>query len=386
MAGQVSAATAPVERAEPGAGARLQSLDAFRGATIALMVLVNTPGDYRHVYPPLEHAEWHGWTITDVVFPSFLWIVGVSLTLSLAKRTAAGTPRRKLFAQIARRAAILYALGLFIYAFPAFDIHTFRILGVLQRIAICYFAAAAISLTGGLRGQIAWIIGLLTVYWAAMMLIPAPGIGAGRLEMNRNLANYVDRVVLGRHNYAATRTWDPEGIVSTLPAIATTMLGVMAGYITRSRRPLSERAAWLFLIGNALIVLGLICDHWLPINKKLWTTSFCIFMAGLDFALFAAFLWVVDGQGYRRVVQPFVIFGTNAITIYLCSEMLDEILSAIRWGAGAGAISLRRWIYETIFAPLASPVNASLLYATAYVALMFGIACIMHRRGWIVKV
>lgn len=386
MAAQVSTVPAGIERVEPGTGARLVSLDVFRGATIALMVLVNTAGDYRHVYPPLEHAEWHGWTITDVVFPSFLWIVGLSLTLSLAKRITAGTPRRKLFAQVARRAAILYALGLLIYAFPTFDVHTFRILGVLQRIAICYFIASAIYLTSRLRAQIAWIIGLLAVYWAAMMLIPAPGIGAGHLEMNNNLANYVDRIVLGRHNYAGTKTWDPEGIISTLPAIATTLLGVMAGYITRSKRPLAVRTTWLFLIGNALIVFGLICDHWLPINKKLWTTSFCIFMAGLDFALFAAFAWIVDGQGYRRVVKPFVILGMNAITIYMCSEMLDEILSAIRWGAGAGTMSLRRWIYETIFAPLASPVNASLLYAMAYVALMFGIAYSMYRRGWFVKV
>jgi predicted acyltransferase len=192
--------------------------------------------------------------------------------------------------------------------------------------------------------------------------------------------------VLGRHNYAGTNTWDPEGIISTLPAIATTLLGIMAGYIMRSRRVLAERTTWLFLIGNALIILGLICDHWLPINKKLWTASFTLFMAGLDFSLFAAFAWIVDGHGYRRVVKPFVILGMNAIAIYMCSEMLDEILSAIRWGSGAGTMSLRRWIYETVFAPLAAPINASLLYAIAYVLLMFGIAYGMYRRRWFVRV
>jgi predicted acyltransferase len=386
MATEVSAARAEAQRIDQPAPSRLVSLDAFRGATIALMVLVNTAGDGRHVYPPLEHSAWNGWTITDVVFPSFLWIVGVSLTLSLAKRIAAGASRRSLFVQVARRAAILYALGLLIYAFPAFDVHTFRILGVLQRIALCYFIASAIYLTTGLRAQIVWIVSLLAVYWAAMMLIPAPGISAGSLEMNNNLANYVDRVVLGRHNYAGTKTWDPEGIISTLPAIATTLLGIMAGYIMRSRRVLAERTTWLFLIGNALIILGLICDHWLPINKKLWTASFTLFMAGLDFSLFAAFAWIVDGHGYRRVVKPFVILGMNAIAIYMCSEMLDEILSAIRWGSGAGTMSLRRWIYETVFAPLAAPINASLLYAIAYVLLMFGIAYGMYRRRWFVRV
>jgi len=386
MATEVSAAHAGAQRIDPAAPARLVSLDAFRGATIALMVLVNTAGDSRHVYPPLEHSAWNGWTITDVVFPSFLWIVGVSLTLSLARRIAAGVSRRTLFAQVARRAAILYALGLLIYAFPAFNVHTFRILGVLQRIAICYFIGSAIYLTTGLRAQIVWIVSLLAAYWAIMMLIPAPGSNAGTLEMDNNIANYVDRVVLGRHNYAGTKTWDPEGIISTLPAIATTLLGIMAGYIVRSRRTLAERTTWLFLTGNALIVLGLICDHWLPINKKLWTDSFTLFMAGLDFSLFAAFAWIVDGQGYRRMARPFVILGMNAIAVYMCAEMLDEILSAIRWGTGAGAMSLRRWIYQTVFAPLAAPVNASLLYAIAYVLLMFAVAYGMYRRGWFVRV
>ena len=386
MATEVSAAHADAQRVDPAASIRLVSLDAFRGATIALMVLVNTAGDSRHVYPPLEHSAWHGWTITDVVFPSFLWIVGVSLTLSLAKRIAAGASRRTLFGQVARRAAILYALGLLIYAFPAFDVHTFRILGVLQRIAICYFIASAIYLTTGLRAQIVWIVSLLAAYWAIMMLIPAPGINAGSLDMDHNIANYVDRVVLGRHNYAGTKTWDPEGIISTLPAIATTLLGIMAGYIVRARRTLAERTTWLFVTGNALLVLGLIFDHWLPINKKLWTDSFTLFMAGLDFSLFAAFAWIVDGRGYRRVVKPFVILGMNAIAVYMCSEMLDEILSTIRWGSGPSTMSLRRWIYETAFAPLAAPINASLFYAIAYVLLMFAIAYGLYRRRWFLKV
>jgi len=354
---------------------RLHSLDAFRGATIALMVIVNTAGDQS--YAPLKHAEWHGWTITDVVFPSFLWIVGVALTLSLGKRVAEGVPRGRLFAQVLRRALILYCIGLFLYGFPHFDLSTLRLLGVLQRIAICYAAAAAIYLTTSLRGQIAWIVALLVSYWALMALVPVPGYGAGNLDVERNLAHYVDRMVLGAHNYAHTKTWDPEGVVSTLPAIATALLGVMAGRLLRARRDMAERTVWLLLAGNALIAAGLICDPWLPINKKLWTSSFALFMAGLDFVVFAGFLWFVDHLRYRRWARPLEILGMNAIAIYIASEMVLEIFSMLGW---------REPIYRSVFVPLGSPENASLAFAVTYTLVMFAIAWAMYRRKWFLKV
>ncbi len=365
---------------------RLISLDAFRGATIALMVLVNTAGDGRYVYAPLQHSEWNGWTITDVVFPSFLWIVGVSMTLSLGKRIAAGASRRELFLQVLRRAGILYGLGLFLYGFPFFDLHTLRFFGVLQRIAICYTAASAVYLTTKLRGQVLWILGLLASYWMLMTLVPVPGYGPGDLRPDHNLSNYIDLVVLGPHNYAGTKTWDPEGIVSTLPAIATALFGILAGSLLRLKRDLAERTTWLFLAGNLLIAAGLICDIWLPINKKLWTDSFTLFMAGLDFVMFAMSIWIVDQMGYKRATRPFVILGMNAIAVYMASELLDVILNAIHWGTGPTQMSLRTWIYQTLFAPFASPVNASLLYAIAYVLLMYAIAYGMYRKKWFLKV
>jgi len=380
----IPSATTAVEVDSPAQSSRLVSLDAFRGATIALMVLVNTAGDYRHVYAPLQHAEWHGWTITDVVFPSFLWIVGVAMTLSLGKRLAAGVPRRKLFLSVLRRALILYVLGLVIYGFPLYNLSTLRLLGVLQRIAICYMAAAAIYLTSGIRAQVAWIIGLLVSYWMLMTLVPVPGYGPGYLEPDKNLANYVDRMVLGAHNYAGTKTWDPEGIVSTLPSVATALFGIMCGHLLRMRRDLAERTTWLFFAGNLLLALGLICNTWMPINKKLWTTSFSIFMAGLDFVMFAVFIWLVDRLGHKRPVRPFVILGMNAIAVYMASEMIDVILGSIRWGNPP--MSARTWIYQTVFAPLASPINASLIYAVTYVLLMYLIAYGMYRRGWFVRV
>src|ERR1039457_2926364 len=218
---------------------RLVSLDAFRGATIALMVLVNNAGSGRDSYRQLEHAAWHGWTITDTVFPSFLWIVGVAITLSLGKRLAAGIPKSRLIVQIARRAAVLFVFGLAVYAFPNFNLGTQRILGVLQRIAICYLIVSVIYLFTRVRGQILWIVGLFAAYWMMMTLIPVPGYGPGRLDVEGNFAHYIDRLVLGAHNYANTRTWDPEGVVSTLPAIATALFGVLAGQILRLRRGLA---------------------------------------------------------------------------------------------------------------------------------------------------
>ncbi len=376
-------ATAPPE-ALPAQ--RLVSLDAFRGAIIALMVLVNDPGDGAHVYPPLEHAAWNGWTPTDVVFPSFLWIVGIAITLSLGRRLAAGVSRSALFVPVARRAAVLYLLGCAIYVYPQFDLSTQRLMGVLQRIAICYLIASAIYLTTRIRTQVIWIAGLLASYWLMMKLIPVPGFGAGRLDVEGNLAHYVDRVVLGRHNYGPTQTWDPEGIVSTLPAIATALLGIMAGHILRVCRSLAERCTWLFLMGNLLLAAGLLCDIWLPINKKLWTSSFALFMAGLDCILFAMCLWLIDGLGWKRIAKPFVVIGMNAIAVYLASEFLNEALGAIRWSTAGRVVSLYSWLNSHAFGWVGSPYNASLLFALTYTLLMYLLAVLMYRRGWFWRV
>jgi predicted acyltransferase len=356
--------------------ARLLSLDAFRGATMALMVLVNTPGG-PDAYGPLNHSEWNGWTITDMVFPSFLWIVGVAITLSLGRRIAAGVPKSRLFLQVLRRAGVIFALGVISYAPPDFNLSTQRVLGVLQRIAICYLIAAAIYLTTRWRAQAVWIVALLVSYWLIMTLVPAPGYGAGDLAVGHNIANYVDRIVLGAHNYKHTKDWDPEGLISTLPSIATALLGVMAGHILKLKRDLSERTTWLYLVGSILIALGLICDIWLPINKKLWTSSFSLFMAGVDFVIFAGFVWLIDGKGYQRYARPLVIMGMNAIVVYLASEFVEEALSLTR---------IHAWIYQSIFAPLASPRNASLAYSVCYVLLMYAIAYGMYKKRWFLKV
>jgi predicted acyltransferase len=373
------ASTAPLEPAE--STGRLVSLDVFRGATIALMILVNTAGGFAGSYSPLLHADWNGWTPTDVVFPSFVWIVGLSLTLSLDKRLSAGARRSSLVPAVLRRALILYLLGVFLYLMPRFDLSTARLLGVLQRIAICYAAASLIYLYTGVRGQIVWMVALLGSYTLLMFYAPVPGFGAGRLDVDGNLAHYIDRIVLGAHNYAQTKTWDPEGIVSTLPAIATALLGVAAARILRLRKTLAERTTWLFLIGNILIVSGLIFSPIMPINKKLWSTSFTLFMAGLDFVIFAALLWIVDGQKARRWAAPFVILGMNSIVVYMLSEIGETLMYTIR----TGGLTIREWIYQRYYLSWLDPANASLLYSLCYVAFMIVVAYGMYRRKWFVR-
>jgi predicted acyltransferase len=340
------------------------------------MVLVNNAGGSVS-YRQLEHSQWNGWTLTDCVFPSFLWIVGVAIALSLGRRLKFGDSPAQLLLKIFRRTVILYVLGLLIYVYPTMSISQQRLLGVLQRIAICYLIASLIYLYTGVRTQIALILLLLAGYWMMMTLIPVPGYGAGNLSVEGNFAHYVDRTVLGTHNYASTRTWDPEGIVSTLPAIATALMGVMAGHVLRLDLPMALRRNRLFLIGACLLVAGLLWNIWLPINKKLWTDSFATFMAGLDFVLLAALIWVVDERHSRKYLKPFVITGMNAIVVYVASEFLSEFLDAT---------SLHEVIYNRFFVPLAAPVNASLLWALAFTALMYLISYIMYRRGWFVRI
>lgn len=328
---------------------RLVSLDVLRGATIALMVLVNHPGDHDVAYAPLKHAAWHGWTPTDVVFPTFLWIVGVAITLS----------RPKPLLHVLRRAAILFAIGVALYLYPDFDASTFRILGVLQRIAICYLVAALLFYKTGLREQL---------LISALLLIAYTAVMGTDFSVETNMAHRIDAAVLGSHNYKYTKTWDPEGVLSTVPAIVTCILGVIAGHLVRRPRVLA-------MSGAALIVAGYALSPWIPINKSLWTPSYTLLMAGIDCVLLAIVYWMVDIRGWQRWAKPLVIMGMNAIAVYVASEVLAQVFDAAK---------LR--LYERLFLPLASPINASLLYALAYTGLMFVLAWVLHRRQVFVRI
>ncbi|HET8547381.1 MAG TPA: heparan-alpha-glucosaminide N-acetyltransferase domain-containing protein [Bryobacteraceae bacterium] len=351
---------------------RVLSLDVFRGATIASMILVNDPGSWNAVYAPLLHAEWHGWTFTDTVFPLFLWIAGVSLTLSFARRVERGDDRRRLLLHVLRRSGLIFALGLFLNAMPRFDFSTLRIPGVLQRIAICYVIAATIFLfTKTARARILWIAGLLAAYWVLMM-----GAGAGVLTPEENLSARVDRMLLSGHMYSQTKTWDPEGTISTLPSIATVLFGVLCGMLLRARLTEPERTAWMFLAGNLLIFAGLMLSTWMPINKKIWTTPFSVFMAGLAFVVFAAWYWLIEVQGWRRGTRALMIYGMNAIAVYVFAGVLSRLLSM----TGAGA-----WLWTTVYAPLAPAKLASLLFAITFVLVCYSFAWMLYKRNWFVR-
>ncbi len=366
---------------------RLLSLDVFRGATIAAMLLVNDPGTWSAVYPPLLHAPWHGWTFTDVIFPFFLWITGVALTLSTAKRLSRGASRADIFAHALRRSAIIFAIGLFLAGYPFFHFSTIRIPGVLQRIAVCYLVAAVIYLTTSVRGQIRWTAGLLIAYWLLMKLYPVPGHGAGILEKEGNFAQYVDSLILSGHMWATSKTWDPEGIVSTLPAIATTLFGVLTGHLLRTGKSAEEKTAWVFVLGNALLFAGGVMNLWLPINKNLWTSSYSVFMAGLAANAFAFCYWVIDAKGYRLWTLPFRVYGMNAILIFSLSGLVGKTAMLVKiTGPDGTSQSLWSYVFLHVFAPLASPVNASLLFALTYVAAFFVLAYLLFRRGWYIKI
>jgi predicted acyltransferase len=375
---------------------RLVSLDAFRGATIAGMILVNNPGTWSAVYPQLLHARWHGWTFTDWIFPFFLWIVGVAMMLSFAKRMARGEGAKEILKHVFRRSAIIFGLGLLLSAFPfgllpghEFSLASLRIPGVLQRIAICYLAASAIVLNTSLRGQVIWLLVLLVSYWLAIMLIPVPGYGAGVLEPTGNLCWYIDSHILAGHTWSGAPApgFDPEGILSTIPAIGTTLLGVLTGHLLRSSLSKEEKTAWLFVGGNVLLLAGVIMDIWLPINKNLWTSSYTVFMAGWAMVCLGMFYWIIDVRGHRKWATPFIIYGMNAITVFVLAGLVARLFSLIKIPLGDGtSISFKGFLYQNVFAAIASPVNASLLYALFFIFLMFGVAWAMWRKRWFLKV
>lgn len=356
----------------PAPSGRLVSLDAFRGLTIAAMILVNNPGTWGAIYWPLEHAAWHGWTPTDLIFPFFLFIVGVSMAFS----------RKGRFADALRRAAILFGLGLFMAAFPFFNLATVRIPGVLQRISVCYLAAWLLRRTLSVAAQ-AVIAGLLLAgYWGVMTLVPVPGELAPNLEPATNLAAWLDRALLDGHLWRQTKSWDPEGILSTVPAVATTLLGSLAGALLVSERTPRTKLAGFALGGAALAALGLAWGVSFPINKNLWTSSYALFTAGVAALLFGLVYLLADVRGWRGWTAPFVVYGTNSILVFVASGLLAKTLALVK----LAGTSLQSVLYLGLFAPWAQPKNASLAYALANVAFWYLVLLAMDRRGWHLKV
>ncbi len=392
---RLTAAPRPLERPAP---TRLISLDVFRGLTIMGMILVNNPGTWGAIYPPLEHAAWHGWTPTDLIFPFFLFIVGVAIPLAFTKRLARGADRGDLVRKTVKRAAVLFGLGLALsfysrgwrfLAGEGMDLSDLRIMGVLQRIALCYLAASLLFLYTSARTR--WVVGavLLLGYWATLTLVPVPGIGAGHLDVpQETIAAFVDRLVLGGHLWVgADGLWDPEGLLSTLPAIVTTLLGLAAGRLLgRDDRTPTEKAALLLVAGVLLAAAGGAWGWVFPVNKSLWTSSYVLLTGGLAFSVLGVCYWFADVRGQRGWTRPFVIYGVNALLVFAGSSLLAQTLARIQVAGGEGTTSLQSWIYQTLFAPLAPPEMASLLYALVWVSGWFLVLRALYQRGIVWKV
>lgn len=396
---------------------RLLSLDVFRGMTVAGMLLVNNPGTWGHIYPPLEHAEWNGWTPTDLIFPFFLFIAGITTYLSLSARRARGDDEHAIRAQIIRRGALIFLFGFLVNGFPYFTwgdvagiadpsffqrfvdrlLH-WRVMGVLQRIGVAYMVAGLLTQRTTVRQQILIITTLLFGYWFVMTALPVPGegtIGALLLgEGPRTMAAWVDRLVLdwtrwglGNHLWVSAKTWDPEGVLSTLPAIGTAMLGNLAGRWIGQRHTLSERLAGLFAAGALGMMFGSMW-HWVfPINKSLWTSSYVLFTGGLACVSLATVMWIVDLQKWRGWTRFFVIYGVNPIVAFVGSGVMARLIYSIfKVNSNGQRIALETWIYQTAFASWLEPINASLAFAVTFVMLWFGILYWLYKRDIILKV
>jgi predicted acyltransferase len=369
---------------------RLSALDAFRGMTIAGMLLVNNPGTWSAIYPPLEHAPWHGWTPTDLIFPFFVFIVGVTTQLSLSAREQAGASSRAIRAQILRRGALIILLGLLLHAFPFLPLTRLteiRITGVLQRIGVCYLAAALLA-RGRSNTAVGGIVAMLLLgYWALQTLVAPPGVATPTLDVpGDTLSAWIDRSIFGSHLWRESKTWDPEGLLSTLPAIGTCLLGVLAGRALARATPLAERINWLFALGAIGMVAGLVWNWVFPINKNLWTSSYVLFTGGMAAVAIATCAWLMEIRGYRRWARPFVTYGLNPLLAFVGSGMLARVLGLIHVPFQGAMVSLQQAIYRAAFASWLSPKNASLAYAIAFVSLWYGILKLLESRRIVLKV
>jgi len=368
------------------------SVDVFRGMTIVAMILVNNPGNLQTTYWPLQHAEWHGWTPTDLVFPFFLFIVGVAIVLALKGRVDGGAPRGPLVGKIIRRSVILFGLGLFLngYPFGIFGprgfgefLETWRIPGVLQRIAICYLVVSLLALFCRVRTLKVLTIVFLVGYWALMTLVPVPGLGAPDIDdPGGNLSAWLDRAVYGDHVWQYAKVYDPEGLLSTIPALATTLFGVFAGLLLTSGFVPVERVARLFVTGGLLVCAGFVWGWFFPINKPIWTSSYAVFTAGLAMCGLALCSWFFDLRDNPRVSTLFTIYGVNAIALYVGSGVLARTLAYVQ----IDGVPLKQLLHGHLFASWLPPYVASLAYAVTWVGGWFVVLYWMYRRRLFIKV
>lgn len=363
---------------------RFLSLDIFRGITIALMILVNSQGN--EAYRLISHSDWNGCTLADLVFPFFVFILGVSLVISLSKSLAQGISLNTLITKILKRTIILFVIGLFINAFPFhFDFATLRVFGVLQRIAICYFFASLLFLTTRIQTQALIMLILLIGYWLMMTFLPIPIYGADNLSPVGNVAAYFDREVFSSaHLYG--KFYDPEGILSTLPAIATTLLGNLIGAWIISKRDHATKIKGIIWLGIFAVIIGWTWGLFFPINKALWTSSYVLYTGGLALLLFAACYWLVEIKGWKKWAKPFELFGVNAIAAYFLHVFFIKLLAAIHvQNADGTSDNLRIYITKHLFG-WTDLANGELLFGICYLLLWLFIFAILYRHKMFIKI
>ncbi|MBE9142013.1 acyltransferase family protein [Planktothrix mougeotii] len=370
---------------------RLQALDVFRGIAIASMILVNNPGSWDFVYPLLNHAEWNGCTPTDLVFPFFLFIVGVAMAFSLLKytkeyRSPETTVPESIYWRIAKRCGILFLLGLLLNGFPTYNLTQIRIMGVLQRISVAYFLAAIAIFNLSKKGL--WILSaaILVGYWIALQYIPVPGYGAGNLTPEGNFAAYIDRILLGQNHLWKGGVYDPEGLFSTFPAVVTVLAGYLTGNWIRKQPIRTYTSISLIVFAISCFVVGYLWAEIFPLNKSLWTSSFTTVTVGWSLLLLAFCYETLEVRGWTKWGFPFKVMGLNALFIFVASGFVARLLNLIKIGNSPEAPSAKTWLYETVFQSIFGPMNGSLAFAIATLLFWWVISYFMYRQQWFVKV
>ncbi|WP_133127237.1 acyltransferase family protein [Legionella nagasakiensis] len=357
---------------------RLLALDVFRGLTVALMILVNSPGD-KITYSWLTHSSWHGCTLADLVFPFFIFIVGVSLTFTLTKARAQHVSFQNLLQKIFRRSILLFLIGLALNLFPHFDFTTLRFFGVLQRIAICYFFASLIFLTTRPQTQAFILFAILIIYWFLLTKIPVPFYGANHLTPSENLAAFLDRLLFSSlHLYG--KVYDPEGLLSTLPAIATALLGNLTGFWLLSIRSKKQKLTGLCCAGTLLAIFGWLWGMEFPLNKALWTSSYVLWTGGLALFVLAICYWLIEVKNWEHWIEPFKIFGTNAMLAYVLHVFFLKVQAMIIFqGADGSTSNVKQLITQWLFGWVSSPMS-SFLYALSYTGLWLGVLWLVAKQ------
>jgi len=373
----------PVDPVTPRPKERLLSLDVFRGFTLLGMVLVNShPGE---IYPGLGHVKWNGWGFADLIFPFFVFIVGVAIPYSFASRLARGESREKLFMHILLRCVLLFAIGVFLNGYPRFDLSTLRVMNVLQRIAICYFLASIIFVYIRMTTRsIVWLCGtILVLYFVLMKFVPVPGYGAGVLEPIGNWGNYFDRhIMLGHMQHDG---WEGKSLLGSFPALVTMLMGLLTGVYLRTARPAYETLTHLYFYGSLCMAAGIIWGLWFPINQHLWTSSLVLFMGCMALVFLATFYYIVDTKKITWWTLPCLIFGVNSLAVWVFSQLGMKTLMAIDiTGPNGAAVSLWKaggdWL-----ATYLGPMNGSLAFAILYVLFWLGVMGILYRQRIFIK-